>query len=89
MKTNWPTFDESMRFSRNYNFNKIDLDKWDFFKIKYNEILNREPQEQKIPKILHQIWLGKHMPTREVDHCLRVKNSLPIDWKYKLCETKM
>jgi mannosyltransferase OCH1-like enzyme len=84
MKTNWPTFDESMRFSRNYNFNKTDLDKWNFFDKKYNEILNREPQEQKIPKILHQIWLGRYMPAREVEHCLRVKNSLPTDWEYRL-----
>ena len=88
MKTNWPTFDESMRFSRNYNLNKTNLNEWNFFEKKYNEILIRETQEQKIPKVLHQIWLGNYMPARERELCLRAKNSLPVDWEYKLWRDK-
>jgi mannosyltransferase OCH1-like enzyme len=84
MKTNWPSFNEAMRFNRNYNLYKADLDKWLFLQKKYEEILNRPQQEQKIPKILHQIWLGSHMPEREIEYCRKVKNSLPVDWEYKL-----
>ena len=84
MKIYWPTFDESMRFSKNYVYHKKDLDKWKFIKDKYNEILNRPTQKQKIPKILHQVWLGDSMPNREIELCSQVKKYLPPDWQYKL-----
>jgi mannosyltransferase OCH1-like enzyme len=84
MKIYWPTFDESMRFSKNYVYHKKDLDKWKFIEDKYNEILNRPTQKQKIPKILHQVWLGDSMPNREIELCSQVKKYLPPDWQYKL-----
>lgn len=84
MRTNWPSFDESMKYCRNYTMKKKDFDRWNFIEKKYNEIKNRTQQEQKIPKILHQIWIGKNMPEREREFCMQAQRALPLDWEYRL-----
>jgi mannosyltransferase OCH1-like enzyme len=84
MRTNWPTFNESMKYCRNYATKKTSFDRWNFVEQKYYEIKNRAPQKQKIPKILHQIWIGGDIPEREKAFCIQAKNALPSDWTYKL-----
>lgn len=84
VKNKWPSFDDSMQNSNQYLHNKSQNEYWDLIVENYENIKNREMGKQKIPKILHQIWLGGDMPERENHRCDDVKNSLPNDWEYKL-----
>jgi mannosyltransferase OCH1-like enzyme len=84
LKNNWPTFDESMQHSIYFNHEKIDLENWSYFKSLYNDYKLTSIKEQKIPKILHQIWLGGEIPPREKERCLNIKENLPRDWTYEL-----
>ena len=68
-----------------YFKNEIKIpDKWELLESRYNKFKNRERQEQKIPKIIHQIWLGKDMPNAEKQRCENIKNNISPDWEYKL-----
>ena len=84
MRNNWPTFEEGMKYSLDYNTERLRDDKWDIIRNRYYEIKTRDFTEQKIPKIIHQIWLGKAMPQLEQDLTKQVKNKIGSDWNYKL-----
>ena len=83
-KSNWPSFSSSMKYSYDFNNLKSALDKWSILEDRYTEIKNREVQEQRIPKIVHQIWLGGNMPESEKKMVKQVRENLDKDWEYIL-----
>lgn len=85
---NWPTFDESMKYSSQYINERIDNKQWDQLKSLYNLIQNRPAQSQKIPKFIHQIWLGETMPQFELELTTHLRNSLNSEWTYILWTEK-
>jgi len=85
MKTNWPTFDESMKLSLEYNNSRTYQNRWDILIERYNLIKNTSLQEAKIPKIIHQVWIGGNMPQREQVMCAQVKRfAQENNWEYFL-----
>lgn len=80
----WPSFDESMKYSYDYNFDRQHDDQWQILRDRYNAIQTRGIGNQQIPKIVHQIWLGKEMPQLEKQLTAQVKNQLGSDWEYML-----
>jgi len=85
MKTNWPTFDESMKLSLGYNNSKTQQNKWNLLIDRYNLIKNAPTQQYKIPKIIHQVWIGGNMPLREQEMCKQVKDlAQKNNWEYFL-----
>lgn len=73
-----------MQLSLNYESSYKDHGEWMLLEQNYTFYKNKAPGEQKIPKILHQIWLGREMPDFEKKLCNQVKQSLPSDWQYIL-----
>ena len=72
------------------NFNEhmadvIDNDKrWGLLNILYNKnYLNKKSRWQKIPKIIHQIWLGGELPDKYKFYINTLKTINP-DWEYRL-----
>lgn len=85
MKTNWPTFDESMQLSLGYNNSRTHQDKWDILINRYDLLKNAPTLQTKIPKIIHQVWIGGNMPLREQEMCNQVKQfALENNWQYFL-----
>jgi len=84
MQNNWPTFRESMQYSKGFIFNKAEHDKWQIVEERYEYIKKKLPSEQKIPKILHQIWIGSNMPQHILNRCNTLQEQLPKSWTYKL-----
>jgi mannosyltransferase OCH1-like enzyme len=80
----WPDFDDGMQQNHRYLNGKTMLDKWDLLEKRYNDIRKRSQQENVIPKILHQIWLGSNIPERQRRQCEQLRQLLPSDWSYKL-----
>ena len=87
-KKQWPEFADSMQYSHYYNNHRCNEDGWKQLSCRYNDYKNRDLSQQKIPKKLHQIWLGGVMPEEESKRCEQVKNSLPDDWQYYLWTDK-
>jgi mannosyltransferase OCH1-like enzyme len=87
-KSNWPLFNESMQYSLNYKSSYKDYKEWELLEQNYTLYKNKASGEQKIPKILHQIWLGREMPDFEKRLCNQVRQSLPSDWQYILWTEK-
>lgn len=83
-RKSWPSFDKSMEYSYYYQNQRENIDDWNIVISRYNLIKNTSLQTTKIPKIVHQIWLGGNMPPVEKKMCNQVKESLPTDWKYIL-----
>jgi len=83
-RNNWPPFKESMKFSYDYINLKQEQNRWDVLETRYECIKNVQPTESKIPKILHQIWLGGEMPEFEKQLTKRVRETLSSDWIYIL-----
>ena len=81
-KSSWPTFESSMKRAVNYNESRIEQNKWDLLVSRYNLIKDRPVSTPKIPKIIHQIWIGGNMPKTQKDLCENVKNFLASDWTY-------
>lgn len=89
MKTNWPTFDESMKLSVEYNNSRTQQSKWDILINRYNIIKDTPAKQSKIPKIIHQVWIGGNMPIREQELCNQVKNFAQANnWEYFLWTEK-
>lgn len=85
MKTNWPSFDASMKLSLEYNNSRTQHDKWETISTRYNTIKERPNGVDVIPKIIHQVWIGGNMPSREIEMCENIKNiALSNGWKYFL-----
>jgi mannosyltransferase OCH1-like enzyme len=88
VKTNWPTFDESMRYSSNYRNELVFKEQWEALKNRY-EIYKTKPTKQNIiPKIIHQIWLGNSIPDLEKKMCEKIAQSLDSSWQYILWTEK-
>tara|TARA_R100000278_G_C5472318_1_gene164923 strand:+ start:1185 stop:1949 length:765 start_codon:yes stop_codon:yes gene_type:complete len=84
MKRNdWPLFEKSMEHSFNFK-SKLEEDKWNILEKNYTAFCNREKGKEKIPKIIHQLWLGKPMPEMEKNCTETVKKNKGADWEYKL-----
>ena len=83
MKMQWPTFDESMKFSLDYKSKKQD-DKWDILINRYNDFKSDNNSTDRIPKIIHQVWIGAPMPDLETKLTTNVRENLSSDWHYKL-----
>ena len=85
MRTHWPTFEESMTLSVQYNNSKTQISDWVLLENRYNKIKTREFRESKIPKIVHQIWLGGNIPEKEQTMCSNVKLIAENNgWEYNL-----
>lgn len=83
-KHKWPLFNESMKYSYDYMNIKTKLDQWSVIEDRYSEYKSKEAQKQKIPKIVHQIWLGGNMPESEQRMVNQVKANLDKDWTHIL-----
>lgn len=55
---------------------------WDRLEVLYTKFLENKNTEQKIPKKIHQIWLGE-MPTAHKKLIPKIINNHP-EWEYKL-----
>ena len=84
MKTSWPLFHTSMQFSKDYCDLKKCEGQWKIIEDRYNAIRNQPPHSEKIPRIVHQIWLGGKLPESERKMTEQVMSSLGKEWKYKL-----
>ena len=85
MKADWPTFDKSMTLSLEYNNSRTQQDKWDLLINRYNLLRDVPPRQAKIPKIIHQVWIGGNIPRREQEMCRQVKNfAQENNWEYFL-----
>jgi mannosyltransferase OCH1-like enzyme len=80
----WPDFDISMQFSYKFCNERIELSNWELLKQRYKNLKQQNSSEQLIPKIIHQIWIGREMPENERRMCQAVKDSLDSTWKYIL-----
>lgn len=56
---------------------------WDILENLYQKHINNEQKKEKIPKKIHQIWLGSNIPPFFEKLSLKIKNNHP-DWEYKL-----
>ena len=83
-RTNWLNFDDSMKKSENYCKRRTKQEEWDNVKTKYETVRKTPVGKQRVPKILHQIWMGGDIPDKQRSMCEQVKNALPSDWEYKL-----
>jgi mannosyltransferase OCH1-like enzyme len=80
----WPTFQDSMQFSYKYKNEKQNIEDWKSIEDRYLQIKKKPLSKEKIPKIIHQIWLGKQMPEFEKKLSDQVKNNLDTSWQYIL-----
>lgn len=64
----------------------IDSPLWYYFDLLYDKFINKVKSEQKIPKKIHQIWLGE-MPELHKKLIPKIKENHP-DWEYKLWTLK-
>jgi len=80
----WPDFDDGMQQNLRYLNNKTMHNEWALLENRYNIIRNRAHQQDVIPKVLHQIWLGGSMPEKQKQQCDQLRQTLPNDWEYKL-----
>jgi len=68
-----------------------NLEYFNFFKNLYekNHFLNVEPQEHpKIPKIIHQIWIGNRQIPEKLQQYQKTWREQNPDWEYKLWTNK-
>lgn len=87
-RKHWPDFKSSMKNSFGYLLEEEKTPDWNIIINNYNNIKARPYNTPKIPKYLHQIWLGGPMPKKEKERCDNLKNNLPKDWKYILWTEK-
>jgi inositol phosphorylceramide mannosyltransferase catalytic subunit len=82
-KQELPEFEISMKFSLDYMFKeKVEL--WEVLQKRYNNFKNTPKSDNRIPKIIHQVWIGSDIPQQEKQWVLNVQQSLPSDWSYML-----
>lgn len=80
----FPLFEESMKYSSLYNSREENNTEWVILKQRYQDWRCTPADRPKIPKIIHQIWLGKEMPSFEKKMTEQVKQNLGKDWQYVL-----
>lgn len=83
-KLKWPSFNESMKNSFDYVNLKTKKEQWDVLEVRYHKYKTQKKGDQKIPKIVHQIWLGGSMPESEQKMVEQVKTNLDSDWTHIL-----
>jgi mannosyltransferase OCH1-like enzyme len=71
-----------MQFCSDYRL-KFKSTEWDQIKKRFSEFQSYSQSEQKIPKNLHQIWLGSDLPKHYKPLIKKLKKLHP-DWEYKL-----
>lgn len=80
----------SMQHTPHFDKNKAMQDGiWDECANRYNALVNNDywQEEPRIPKKIHQIWIGSQMPARERELSETWKLHNP-DWEYKLWTEK-
>ena len=80
----WPNFSVSMENSFNYVKRATSIREWGFLEERYNQVKNSSFKGSNIPKIIHQIWLGKPMPEFEKQLTEQIKSNIDSNWKYIL-----
>jgi len=55
----------------------------------YDNYKKSPSSSQKIPKIIHQIWLGGDVPPGEQQRCSNIEKGLPSRWVIKYGEIQM
>jgi mannosyltransferase OCH1-like enzyme len=78
----WPDFEESMHYSKAYQNERAQKENWNLLKDRYNHHKKITPKEQKIPKIIHQIWIGNELPEQEKKLTTQIKENLDPSWQY-------
>jgi len=84
IRNKWPSFNESMKFSHDYVNLREDKSRWQILRDRYEDIKQLEVSTPRIPKILHQIWLGGEMPEFEKQLTRQLRETLDKDWEYIL-----
>ncbi len=75
-------FEESMNISKEYR-ERNDSEKWDQLRYLYNSLGDKT--EEKIPRIIHQIWVGGNIPPHLKDLSEQWKNICKSNgWEYYL-----
>lgn len=80
---NLKKFDYYMKYSNNYASKKLE-DKWKIIEQLFEKnIINSKPSIQKIPSKIHQIWIGKNIPSQvqELQNTIQQANK---NFTYKL-----
>ncbi len=86
-------FDESMELELGPAYNKKTFDEdsvWCMLRNEYKRIIIDDleyAEKPRIPKVIHQIWIGGDIPVRYRDWQVSWKAMNP-DWEYKLWTTK-
>ena len=75
-------FEKGMQFCSDYRL-KFKPKEWDQIKKRFSEFQSFSQSEQKIPKKLHQIWLGSDLP-KHYKPLIKKLRKLHPDWEYKL-----
>jgi mannosyltransferase OCH1-like enzyme len=73
-----------MKYSYDYTNKKTDEESWNILSDRYNIIREQSIGSSKIPKIVHQIWLGGNMPEAERAMVNQVKSNLANGWTHIL-----
>jgi FkbM family methyltransferase len=76
------SFEKGMKYSSEFN-KKNKVKDWTSIIKRFNQIGKNEKQSSKIPKILHQIWLGGEVPKQFNPHIKKLRNLHP-HWEYRL-----
>ena len=85
MRKNWPVFNKSMEYSLDYIKQPRVLDDWYILEKNYEAVRNKPIGEAKIPRVIHQIWIGGNMPQQETDACTQVREWCKLNqWEYVL-----
>ena len=82
-RKDFPDFDDSMSFSVKYK-QPESKEQWKKLIDNYNNFKLSTKDKEKIPKIVHQIWIGTPMKDFEKKCTGQVKVTLGDDWEYKL-----
>ena len=85
MKSGIPTYDALMKKSYGYDVDVQKKPEWQLMKTLYTKnYLENTDTEQKIPKRIHQIWLGNNpMPEKYHFYMSTWRDKHP-DWEYRL-----
>jgi hypothetical protein len=76
------TFGEGMRFSQAYH-RGLHRELWSPLEKRFDDFFKLNRRDQRIPKVLHQIWLGSKVPEKYGELTERLREQHP-GWTYKL-----
>ena len=87
-RKDFPDFDDSMHFAAYYKEHSKAYPDWDCLIENYNNFKLSKKGKEKIPKVVHQVWVGGPMKDFEKQCTDQVKSALGADWEYKLWNEK-